>query len=64
MKEPIRYYMPDSDKLATREAFMMCHPARYPDCELEEGDLIELQEGIFRLNDDLNPMELVEKRED
>lgn len=48
----------NGDRLASREAFMMMHPARDPDCTLEEGDIIELEEGFFVLNDDLNPMEL------
>lgn len=48
----------DGDRLASREAFMMMHPATEPDCTLEEGDIIELEEGFFVLNDDLNPMEL------
>lgn len=34
------------------------HPARELDCDLQEGDVIELEEGFFVLNDDLNPMEL------
>lgn len=48
----------DGDRLASREAFMMLHPAREEGCTLEEGDIIELKEGFFVLNDDLNPMEL------
>lgn len=44
--------------LASREAFMMMHPAREEDCSLSPGDVIELEEGFFVLNDDLNPMEL------
>jgi hypothetical protein len=48
----------EGDRLASREAFMMMHPAREEDCTLEEGDVIELEEGFFILNDDLNPMEL------
>jgi hypothetical protein len=48
----------DGDRLASREAFMIMHPARDSDCTLEEGDIIELEEGFFVLNDDLNPMEL------
>ncbi len=50
----------DGEVLASREAFMMMHPARDPeDKTLKEGDIIELEEGFFVLNDDLNPMELV-----
>lgn len=49
---------PNGERLASREAFMMMHPALEPDCELQEGDVIELEEGFFVLNDDLNPMEL------
>lgn len=48
----------NGEVLASREAFMMMHPARDPDCTLKEGDVIELEEGFFVLNDDLNPMEL------
>lgn len=48
----------DGDHLASREAFMMMHPARDLNCTLEEGDIIELEEGFFMLNDDLNPMKL------
>ncbi len=36
---------------------MMCHPARDRDCEMVEGDIVELEEGFFVLNQDLNPME-------
>ncbi len=50
--------MPDGQRLASREAFMVMHPAREPDHGLSPGDLVELEEGIFVLNDDLNPMEL------
>lgn len=48
----------NGEVLASREAFMMMHPARDPDCTLKEGDVIELEEGFFVLNDDLNPMDL------
>jgi hypothetical protein len=48
----------DGERLASRDAFMMMHPARDPNCTLEEGDIIELEEVFFVLNDDLNPMEL------
>lgn len=44
--------------LATREMYMMMHPASEPDCGLYEGDVIELEEGFFVLNADLNPMQL------
>lgn len=50
---------PNGDRPASREAFMMMHPALETDCDLQEGDVIELEEGFFVLNDDLNPMELV-----
>ena len=53
----------DGDRLASREAFMMMHPAREPDNELQPGDLIELEEGIFVLNDDLNPMTMATKEQ-
>lgn len=49
---------PNGERLASREAFMMMHPAREEDCELQQGDVVELEEGFFVLNDDLNPMEL------
>lgn len=52
------FLMPSGDRLASREAFMMNHPALDPDCTLQPGDVIELEEGYFVLNDDLNPMEL------
>lgn len=45
-------------RLASREVYMMCHPAREPGCDLQEGNIVELEEGFFILNDDLNPMEL------
>jgi hypothetical protein len=34
------------------------HPALEPDCSFLPGDLVKLQEGIFVLNEDFNPMEL------
>lgn len=43
--------------LATREMYMMLHPG-LNDPDLKEGDVIELVEGFFVLNDDLNPMQL------
>jgi hypothetical protein len=49
--------MPDGKKVASREAWMMMHPG----CDQADyfpGDLVELEEGIFVLNDDLNPMQL------
>ncbi|KJH70241.1 hypothetical protein [Aliterella atlantica] len=54
----ITKFMIDETRLATREMYMMMHPAREPDCELREGDVIELEEGFFILNDDLNPMQI------
>lgn len=36
---------------------MMNHPG-LDDPDLKKGDVIELEEGFFVLNDDLNPMEL------
>ena|GEM_PF-3446529 len=50
--------MPDGVTLASREAWMMMHPSLDPDCMFESGDLVQLEEGIFVLNDDLNPMVL------
>jgi|GEM_PF-2746936 len=46
------------ERLASREAYMMMHPALDDDCTLAAGDIIELEEGFFVLNEDLNPMEL------
>jgi len=43
--------------LATREMYMMMHPG-IDDPHFKEGDVIELEEGLFVLNDDLNPMQL------
>lgn len=43
------------NRLVTGEIYMMIHPALKPDCELIEGDVIELEEGFFVLNDDLDP---------
>lgn len=54
----ITKFMIDETRLATREMYMMLHPALEPDCELQEGDVIELEEGFFILNDDLNPMQI------
>jgi hypothetical protein len=48
----------DGERLASREAYMMMHPALEDDCTLVAGDVIELEEGFFILNEDLNPMEL------
>lgn len=48
----------NGQRLATREMYMMMHPACEPDCGLYEGDVIELEEGFFVLNADLNPMQL------
>ena len=38
-----------------------CTPALEPDCEFTEGDAIEMVEGFFVLNDDLNPMQMAMK---
>lgn len=43
--------------LATREIDMMMHPG-LDDPDLKEGDVIELEEGFFVLNNDFNPMQL------
>lgn len=48
--------------LASREAYMMTHPG-LDDPDLKPGDVIELEEGFFVLNDDLNPMELATKEQ-
>ena len=54
----ITKFMVDETRLASREVYMMMHPALEPDCELTEGDVIELVEGFFVLNDDLNPTQI------
>lgn len=48
---------PDGLRLATREMYMMMHPG-LDDPDLSEGSVIELEEGFFVLNGDLNPTEL------
>lgn len=52
---------PKGERLATREMYMMMHPSLEMDCELQEGDIVELEEGFFVLNNDLNPMQLATK---
>ncbi len=54
----ITKFLIDENHLATREMYMMMHPVLEPNCELIEGDVIELEEGFFVLNDDLNPMQM------
>ena len=54
----ITKFMIDETRLATREMYMMMHPALEPDCELTEGDIIELVKGFFVLSSDLNPMQI------
>jgi len=54
----ITKFMIDETRLANREMYMMMHPALEPDCELTEGDVIELVKGFFVLNSDLNPMQM------
>lgn len=48
--------------LASRDAYMMAHPG-LGDPDLKPGDVIELEEGFFVLNDDLNPIELATKEQ-
>ena len=36
----------------------MMHPVRDPDCTLSEGDVVELEEGVFVLNNDYYPVQL------
>lgn len=56
MREFHQVLMPNGKNLASREAWMMMHPGF--NAGYKPGDLIELQEGIFILNDDLVPMQL------
>lgn len=42
---------PNGDRLASRHEFIMLHPGH----ALKPGDLIELQEGLFELNEELVP---------
>lgn len=58
MIHQILFETPSGVYLATRQMYMMMHPG-LDDPDLKEGDVIELEEGFFVLNDDLNPMELV-----
>ena len=58
MIHQIQIETPFGLRLATREMYMMMHSARDPDCDLIEGDVIELEESFFVLNDDLNPISL------
>ena len=57
MIHQIQIETPNGPRLATREMYMMMHPG-LDDPDLKKGDVIELEEGFFVLNDDLNPMEL------
>lgn len=50
--------MPNGKQLASQDAWMMMHPGLEADCSFQVGDLVELEEGIFILNEDINPMEL------
>lgn len=43
---------------ASHDAWMMMHPGLSADCPFSVGDLEEGEEGIFVLNEDINPMEL------
>lgn len=54
-------FMPNGTELASRDAWMMMHPGF--NNGYEPFDLIELREGIFRLNDDLVPIELATDEE-
>lgn len=45
--------MPNAETLASHNAWMMLHPGF--NAGYQGGDLIELEEGIFVLNDDLVP---------
>ncbi len=56
-------FMINETRLLAREAYMMQHPALEPDCELQEGDIVELEEGFFVLNDDLNPTQIATKEQ-
>jgi hypothetical protein len=60
MREITPILMPDGKSLASHDAYMMMHPG-LGDEGLKPGDLIELEEGIFQLNDDLNPVPYEEK---
>ncbi len=51
-------WMPNGDQLADHDAWMIMHPALELDCSFLPSDLVKLKEGIFVLNEDLNPMEL------
>ncbi len=53
-----KVFMPNGKQLASHDAWMMMHPALAADCQFSVGDLVELEEGIFVLNEDINPMEL------
>lgn len=53
-----RVLMPHGNQLANHDAWMMLHPALEPDCSFLPGDLVALEEGIFVLNEALNPMAL------
>ena len=48
----------DGDRLATKEEYMLgdrCVGSIFE--ALEPGEAIELQEGVFRLDEDLDPIE-------
>lgn len=53
-----KVFMPNGKQLASHDAWMMMHPGLSADCPFSVGDLVELEEGIFVLNEDINPMEL------
>jgi hypothetical protein len=61
MSEIHTILMQNGTEIATRDAWMMMHPGF--NAGYEPGDLIELREGIFILDDDLVPGKLA-TRED
>lgn len=50
MIHQILFETPNGLRLATCEMYMMMHPG-LDDPDLKEGDVIELEEGFFVLND-------------
>ncbi len=54
---PKRIHIPawNGSQLASLEDYQTYHPLRNPKVNLKQGDYIQLKEGVFYLDEDLNP---------
>ena len=60
MPKQIRIPAWNGPQMANLDEYQTYHPLRNPKVSLKQGDYIQLKEGVFRLDENLNPKPVIQ----